>query len=54
MHWLISVLTWLSADPVALDTSVPRAAAASQVAYATFAKDGGKACPTGNCPPTRR
>lgn len=54
MNWLIALLTWLSADPVALDTSVPRAAAASQVAYATFAKGGEKACPDGKCPPTRR
>jgi hypothetical protein len=67
MKWLISILTWLSADPAALDREAPRAAAAVEVAYASMsrvekmekkdassASAGGVPCPDGTCPPQRR
>lgn len=38
-RWLISVLVWLSSDPVAIDHASPRAAAAVAVARASMAKD---------------
>jgi len=38
-RWVLSVLTWLSADPSALDAERPRAAAAVAVAYAAFAPE---------------
>lgn len=38
-EWLIAFLTWLSADPAVFDDQQPRAAAATQAAYASFAAD---------------
>jgi hypothetical protein len=37
--WILSFLTWLSADPSALEREAPKAAAAVSVAYASFAKE---------------
>ena len=39
MRWLISILTWLSADADAVEAHVPRAAACSQAAYASLVRD---------------
>ena len=38
-RWCISMLVWLSSDPVAVDQAAPRAAAAVAVARAAMAKD---------------
>ena len=63
MRWLAALLTWLSAEPGAVETHAPRAAASSQAAYATLVseqKAEGVAvvpagtCPDGKCPPVRR
>jgi hypothetical protein len=40
MEWLTALLVWLSADPVAIDTSVARAAAAADCAYASLPRVG--------------
>lgn len=37
--WILSVLTWLSADPQAVDREAPKAAAAVAVAYASLVKE---------------
>lgn len=65
MRWLAALLTWLSAEPGAVETHAPRAAASSQAAYATLAKEQkaegegvavvpSGTCPDGKCPPVRR
>lgn len=66
MRWIIAFLTWLSAEPGAVDSHAPRAAAATQAAFATLTRDtqgaGGEAvpvtpagpCPDGKCPPPSR
>lgn len=62
MDWLIALLTWLSADPSAVEKAAPRAAAAAEVAYASMTRErvegekqaapAGKGnCPSGKCPP---
>lgn len=38
-RWITAFLTWLSADPTALDTEQPRAAAAVAAAYASMNVD---------------
>lgn len=38
-EWLLAWLTWLSADPHAIDREAPRASAAVAVAYAGFAPE---------------
>jgi hypothetical protein len=38
-EWIIAFLTWLSADPVMINDQQPRAAAATQAAYASFATE---------------
>jgi hypothetical protein len=55
MRWLTAFLTWLSAEPGAVETHVPRAAASSQAAYATLVREAEKeggvgVVPTGTCP----
>lgn len=63
MRWLTAVLTWLSADPAVVDACAARSAAAVECAYASMAREekrqdakpqGGKVCPTGNCPSPQR
>lgn len=39
LQWVISILVWLSSDPVAIDSAAPRAAAAVSVARASMAPD---------------
>jgi hypothetical protein len=39
LEWLISVLVWLSADPVEFDRQAPRAAAAVAAARASMTAD---------------
>ena len=39
MRWLTALLTWFAADPQAIDTERPKAAAAGQVAYCSMAKE---------------
>jgi len=41
MNWLAAILTWWSADPQAIDTERPRAAACVMAGYASMAKQGG-------------
>jgi hypothetical protein len=41
MNWLAAILTWWSADPQAIDTERPRAAACVMAAHASMAKQGG-------------
>lgn len=38
-RWLTAILTWLSADPAAIDREAPKAAAAVAVAYAAIGDD---------------
>lgn len=38
-RWVVSVLVWLSSDPVAIDHAAPRAAAAVAAARASMAPD---------------
>lgn len=38
MEWLTALLTWWAADPHAIDTERPKAAAAVQVAYCSMAR----------------
>ena len=70
MRWLAGFLTWLSADPQAVQTHAPRAAASAQIAYATMAREArdeeevevlekpivvpGGTCPDGKCPAPRK
>ena len=42
MKWLSALLTWWSADPQAIDTERPRAAACVMAAHASMAKQGGQ------------
>lgn len=37
--WILSLLTWMAADPQAAEREAPKAAAAVAVAYAAFAKE---------------
>jgi len=37
--WMLSLLTWLSADPHAIDREAPKASAAVSVAYASLATE---------------
>ena len=39
MKWLAAILTWWSADPQAIDTERPRAAACVMAAHASMAKE---------------
>ena len=39
MEWLTALLTWFAADPHAIDTERPKAAAAVQVAYCSMARE---------------
>ena len=39
MEWLTALLTWWAADPHAIDTERPKAAAAVQVAYCSMARE---------------
>ena len=39
MEWLTALLTWFAADPQAIDTERPKAAAAVQVAYCSMARE---------------
>jgi len=54
--YITAVLTALSADHSQIEQEAPRAAAAVQAAYATFAPEPAPAkkndppCPTGKCP----
>lgn len=48
--WLISVLVWLSADPAAIDSEPPKAAAAVAAARASMVKDAGPAPAPGPAP----
>lgn len=41
MKWLAAILTWFAADPQAIDTERPRAAACVMAAHASMAKKGG-------------
>ena len=41
MKWLAAILTWFAADPHAIDTERPRAAACVMAAHASMAKKGG-------------
>ena len=41
MKWLAAILTWFAADPQAIDTERPRAAACVMAGYASMAKQGG-------------
>jgi hypothetical protein len=61
MRWLAALLTWLSAEPGAVETHAPRAAASAQAAYVTLVREraedeGGSVvvpngtCPDGKCP----
>lgn len=66
MKFITAFLTWLAAEPGAVDTHVPRAAAAAQAAYATLAREQqaeeeegvivvpNGTCPDGKCPPVRK
>jgi len=38
MRWLISLLTWISADADAVERHIPRSAACSQAAYASLVR----------------
>jgi len=42
MQWLAAILTWFAADPHAIDTERPRAAACVMAGYASMAKQGGQ------------
>jgi len=42
MNWLAAILTWFAADPHAIDTERPRAAACVMAAHASMAKQGGQ------------
>ena len=39
MNWLAAILTWFAADPQAIDTERPRAAACVMAAHASMAKE---------------
>lgn len=39
MQWLAAILTWFAADPQAIDTERPRAAACVMAAHASMAKE---------------
>lgn len=39
LDWLIALLIWLSADPLAVDHVAPRAAAAVDAAFASMARE---------------
>ena len=39
MEWLTALLTWFAADPQAIATERPKAAAAVQVAYCSMARE---------------
>lgn len=39
MEWLTALLTWWAADPQAIDTERPKAAAAVQVAYCSMTRE---------------
>ena len=39
MKWLAAILTWFAADPQAIDTERPRAAACVMAAHASMAKE---------------
>ena len=39
MNWLAAILTWFAADPHAIDTERPRAAACVMAAHASMAKE---------------
>ena len=67
MKYITAFLTWLAAEPGAVESHAPRAAAASQAAYATLVeavraeeKEEGVivvpngTCPDGKCPPVRK
>lgn len=67
MRWIIAILTWLAAEPGAVETHVPRAAASSQAAYASLVREEKRGeeeegvivvpngtCPDGKCPPVRK
>lgn len=64
MRFIVWLLTWLSAEPSAVEAAQPRAAAAAQVAYASVAreprvpgKEGENSkvpCVSGTCPPRAR
>lgn len=49
-RWLTAILTWLSADPVAIDREAPKAAAAVAVAYAAVGDDEPAPAPPGPAP----
>lgn len=49
-RWLTAMLTWLSADPVAMDREAPKAAAAVAVAYAAIGDDAPAPAPPAPAP----
>lgn len=50
-RWIVAVLTWLSAEPQAIDREAPKAAAAVAIAYAALATEAPSPPPPAPTPP---